>query len=284
MILDTAKVFPLIAMMRNPARICGALVLATAPLAAARAQEQGPLVTDRPDQTESTATVALGFVQLELGWVMERDVEADVSSTVHAVPQALARVGVAAGLEARVGFGGWIRQSVEDAPGSPAVSGLGDLDLGAKYRLHGGAGLRPSVAVIGSVTLPTGEEGVGVERASPAVRLALASELGEHVGLGYNVGLEWDAQRDAAGRLETLTDLVYTLALGIALGPRVGTFAEVFGSFALADAGSSAHLVDGGLTYLVSDAVQVDVSGGGGFAGDPVDWFLGAGLSLRLGW
>lgn len=245
-------------------------------------QDPGPLITDRPDQTESAAVVPRGLVQIEGGWGYARDVEAGVEVQAHTLPQMLLRIGIVQGLEGRVGFAGWTRTEVETVSGASTASGVGDIDLGFKYRLAHARGARPDIAFIGTVTLPTGEADFGSERADPSFRLAFANELGERVGLGYNVGAAWTSVPGASGGTETNVDAVYTVAFGFSLTDQVGAFAESFGTFALSDGSSSAHSLDGGLTLLVSDNLQLDLSGGVGLNDAAADWFVGAGISARL--
>src|SRR3972149_2072098 len=55
-----------------------------------------PLVTDRPDFTESTVTVGLGGVQLEMGYTYTRDEASGGNTTEHPFPETLLRVGMLA--------------------------------------------------------------------------------------------------------------------------------------------------------------------------------------------
>ncbi len=118
------------------------------------------------------------------------------------------------------------------------------------------------------------------------MRLAFASELGHGVGIGYNVGVEWNTEcdpRTADACLErTFVDYVYTVSLGFAVSKRLGAFAESFGTVEFHDARTSAHALDGGFTYLLRDSLQLDGSGGIGLSGAAGDWFVGAGVSVRL--
>jgi hypothetical protein len=233
------------------------------------------MVTDRPDQTESPLAVAPGYVQLELGWSYVETGPVQL----HSVPGTLARVGIVRGWEARLGFAGWRHLEVS---GSGTTQGAGPLGVGVKGELLRGEGLQPGVALLGEVLLPTAAEGLGPTRADPAVRLALAHELGEVVSLGYNVGVAWLSERRETGESRTLSQGLYTLSLGFALGRRVGAFAEAFGTVPLSETSVAAHLLDGGFTLLVLPNLQLDLSAGVGLDDDADGWFVGAGASLRL--
>lgn len=256
------------------------LLLAPAALGAqAGTSRPGPVVTDRPDKTESTSIVPQGFAQLEAGWSLETVAAAGASLHTHTVPGFLARVGVSGALEARVGFAGF---QFTNQPVLGGDEGLGDMELGFKYRLGAARGWLPDVAVIAAVSVPTGADGVTSGRVDPTVLLTVSRPLSDRVSVGSNLGSSWTTTDDDQGGRTTLVDLTYTLSFGVALSDRVGTFAETFGSLP-AQEGDAAHHVDGGITLLVRDNLQLDVSVGRGIGGAGAsDWFLGAGVSVRL--
>lgn len=238
------------------------------------------LVTDRPDQTESAVVVPRGVVQLELGGAHAFDGSgADAATRLVNLGSALLRIGVAPPLELRIGFAGWHRAAPE---GAPALHGFGDLDVGAKLVVAEGAGLSPAVALIGSLTIPTGHEAFRASGPDPSFRAALAHELPGDIGLGYNLGALWTTETDLAGRESLRTDLLYTLTLGRGLTDRLGGFVEGFGLLGVGDGRPSWHALDAGFTFALRANLQLDTSAGVGLSDAAEDWFVGAGLSLRI--
>ncbi|MGH7563856.1 MAG: hypothetical protein ACREK5_05485, partial [Gemmatimonadota bacterium] len=76
--------------------LAAAVLLAAVPIPAIlNAQIVAPLVTDRPDFTESALTVPRGDPQLESGYTLTRADDADE----HALGEVLLRIGVAGRLE-----------------------------------------------------------------------------------------------------------------------------------------------------------------------------------------
>jgi len=71
------------------------------------------LVTDRPDQTESSVTVPIGHVQVEAGWTMTRNEEGTTTVDVHEVPGVLVRTGIHERIELRLGWSGHVSVSSE---------------------------------------------------------------------------------------------------------------------------------------------------------------------------
>ena len=117
-------------------------------LAVGTASAQTPdLVTDRPDQTESAAAVPRGLVQVETGYLLSRE---DGMDTFEA-PGTLVRIGLGARTEVRIGHAGVI--------GGAGRHGAGDSEVGAKVNLIAASdGWRPELAILGGLSLPTGDE------------------------------------------------------------------------------------------------------------------------------
>jgi hypothetical protein len=250
------------------------LALAVQPAVAAQ-RPAPPLVTDRPDQTESALVVPRGAAQLELG-------NAHASGggfRLVNLGAALLRVGIARPLELRLGFAGWNRA---DPDGAPTVHGLGDLDVGTKVVLREGRGLSPAVAVMGSVTLPTGHESFRASGPDPAIRASLAHELPAGLAFGYNVGAAWTTETDGAGNESVRRDLFYTVTLGRALVPRLAGFIEGFGLLDADNGRPTWHALDGGFTFALRPNLQLDAAAGVGLTDATDDWFVGAGISVRV--
>lgn len=248
--------------------------------------QEGPIVTDRPDQTESAMTVSPGLVQFEAGLSFTHDADAVGRLRRFTVPATLVRVGLLDRLEARLGFAGWQRVE-QGAPGNGATQqGIADLDVGFKLRLAQERGAAPQVAVIASATLPTGQSGFSSERVDPTLLLAASNTLSERVSLGYNVGAQWSTvdvgAADGRPVLETAVRALYTLAFGLAVAERVGVFAEAFGELDLDRGGSNPVALDGGVTVSLRDNLQLDLSAGIGLNEAADDWFLGGGVAIRV--
>ena len=113
------------------------LLFATAVAAGAggaRAQAP-PLVTDRPDRTESAAVVPRGLFQVETGYLFTRDGGVDG----HAAPGTLLRIGLGGRTELRLGHAG--------IAGGESGRGAGDSEVGAKVDLvKVGAKVEPRLA------------------------------------------------------------------------------------------------------------------------------------------
>lgn len=244
--------------------LAGAAVL----VAAGGANAQPPeMVTDRPDQTESATVVPRGLFQVETGYLFTRDGGVDA----HAAPGTLFRIGLGGRTELRLGHAGLV--------GRPDGRGAGDSAIGAKVNLVPRADdRRPEIALLGALSLPTGTPGFSSGGADAAFLAAFAHALGPRLSLGWNAGAAWESSPDQPGRDAFL---VYSLAFGVGLTDRLGVFLETFGDRRIGGAASTAAAVDAGLTLLLTDVLQFDVSAGRGLQGPADDMFVGTGLSFR---
>ena len=235
--------------------------------------ELGPLVTDRPDATESSETVGKGLFQLEAGYTFANFERVDV----HSIGEFLLRIGVLhENVELRLGFNSYslVRGADVDA------SGLQNVGIGAKVRLLSGGGVghaRPTIAVLVATTIPTGSEDIEPRSARPEARLAAAWDLSNRLSLGTN--LIWSSIKD--GDLEERhTAQGLSTALGYGLSDRWGAYFEYFGVYPTGERDSENYL-NGGVTYLISNDLQLDGRVGYGLNGRDDDFFVGFGTAVR---
>jgi len=230
------------------------------------------LVTDRPDQTESTEIVPRGWVQTELGF-------GDVDRG-DATAMALVRVGLTERVEFRAGLDEVFLSGPDDAI---------DLGLGAKIRLSDENGSRPAIAVLAALNQKIGDSlSPSSDGVRPSFRFVFSHTLSERLSLGYNAGVSWDESFSPLGGLpaafdrDLLSRFVWTAALGIGATDRVGFFVEAFGDSGLSDHGRTETALDGGVTFLVRPNIQLDLFVGTGVSNAAPDWLAGAGVSFRL--
>lgn len=236
------------------------------------------LVTDRPDQTESSIVVLPGIIQVETGISYTVEAERSPHSRTYAVPGTLFRIGLFDRVELRLGFDGFI---VED--GTDEEDGIGDSEVGVKIFFTEEKGLRPEMAFLASLSMPTGEKAFSSERKDPSFRFLFSHSLTDRLSLGVNLGMAWGTKPNVSERgLNTLSVFQYTAALGIGLTDKVGSYLEFFGDMPMSDKGNPAHSFNGGFTYLLNDQLQVDVSSGFGMSQSADDWFVGTGVSFAF--
>jgi hypothetical protein len=233
----------------------------------ALAQDDDPLVGDRPDFTESAVTVAPGRTQVEAG---ATHTEADRTESQE-FAEVLLRIGLGERIELRVGLNSYAR--VEE-PGGRDLTGFVDTSLGAKIALGEAAGW--TTAVLFGTTLPTGSTEFREPHPQPDVVLAAERDLTGSVSLGTNFGYAY-ASADGVQFGEAFA----SAALGVGLSETTGAFFEFFG-FVRASAGRpETYFLDAGITKGLGPDFQLDLRVGTGLNSAADDLFVGAGLIWR---
>ncbi len=244
-----------------------ALVSALLIAPTAVAQEEDPLVGDRPDFTESAITIAPGRVQIEAGVTFTDD----DSTESYEIGEVLARIGLTERLELRVGLNSYAR--VEPRRGRDQ-SGFVDSSLGIKLTLGEYAGW--TTAVLASTSLPTGSSEFRESRLQPDAVLAAERDLTDNVSIGTNLGYAYASD---GGR--RFGEAFASVAVGIGITETTGAFFEIYG-FARASAGGpETYFFDTGVTHALGPNLQVDVRIGTGLNSAAEDLFVGAGVIWR---
>ena len=206
------------------------------------------IITDRPDQTESSSTLSRGSFQLETGLFLE------TTPTIKNfnINNTLLRLGLVKNLELRL-VASFDRVDIKES--TEHFQGMGDLEIGLKYRIAQG---KVEIAYLGHLVLPTGHDRFTNGTAGVVNRILVAHDLTEKISIGYNLGFDYfDSQNYA---------LTYTCAIGIPLSDKLGGFVELYGESPTFD--DVLVNTDFGLTYLLQENLQLDLSYGIGLTED----------------
>lgn len=244
--------------------------------ALAKAQDEIPeLITDRPDQTESSAVVPHKYLQIETGFIMEHDETSSIKQSGFAYNTTLLRYGLFERFELRLGLAYLGEKiNIKNTDTITTSSGLSPMYAGFKVKIADEEGWRPEIAFLGGLVLPfTANADFRPEYPAAIIGFAFSHTLSERVSLGYNLGARWNGET-AAPRY------VYSIALGAGITDKLGMFVESFGL--IPEDGSPEHLLDAGFTYLILPNLQLDLSGGLGLNSNSIDDFISLGLSYRL--
>jgi hypothetical protein len=227
-----------------------------------------PIETDRPDQTETASLVPKGYFQMENGFSIE-DTE---PGFIYTHPSTLWKVGVSEFFELRV-ITEYINIQLDP---NPKVDGFLPVQVGFKSKLLDQKGFIPKTSFIGHLSLP----GVASKQFrqtyfAPSLRLAFLHNIAERYSLAYNAGAEWDGET-------ARPDFIYSLSLGANIVGGLGIYGELYGNTPQQLADDSELRADAGLTYLISNDVIVDVSGGMGLSDNAPERYVAIGLSYRF--
>jgi len=206
------------------------------------------IVTDRPDQTESSATVGLGNLQIESGILVQYEDRNRFRNIL--APTNLFRYGLTEGIELR------LLSQLESVKfnNNSSIVGISDLQIGTKIQIVKNDNVNTEIAFLSHVIVPTGTFGLSIEEYGTINKLSISHELGERVSLGYNIGYD---------HINSDNILTYSVALGFSVNEKFGMYIEPFGSW---EEGDFVHNFDAGMTWLVNKDFQLDFSFGTGIA------------------
>ena len=200
--------------------------------------------TDRPDQTEGTFVLDKGIAQIESGWTFDSD-----SGSLNT----LLRLGSFKGVELRLNTN-LISARSFDLIDNPPGTKLSNLEIGAKFNLLNKISSSTKVSLLTHLSLGVGDynnEGI-------LIRLLFSHDLSESVQVAYNLGYNKYFENNSESSSHGI--FIYSLVLSKSFGP-VGTFIEIFGENGSNQTQSNWDL---GLTYLIKDNLQADISYGKG--------------------
>ncbi|MFM2137708.1 MAG: hypothetical protein RJA57_15 [Bacteroidota bacterium] len=233
------------------------------------AQLSGRMETDRPDQTESPFIVKPKYMQAEIGFNYES--EAGDRTLVH--PTALWKYGISKLFEFRLITELNSVKTPASVPGGGSYqAGLLPVQIGGKVAFCEEQGLLPKTSLIFHVGIPQlASRKFRPTRWAPNFRFTMQHSLSDNIGLGYNLGGEWDGESpDPAW--------IYTIAPGFNLGKKGYFYIEAYGAVRKGDAPQ--HGIDGGLAYYINDDLKLDISGG--FSLINVPNYVAVGCSFRF--
>ncbi len=240
--------------------------------------------TDRPDKTESAYTVDAGHFQLEMDAVTyTRDKERSGGVTHRLEAWGLGLVNLKVGLWNRADLQLVVEtyNHVRERSGGSRVTrrGFGDITTRFKYNLWGNDGGKTALAAMPYVKLPTSQDGHGNDSVEGGLILPLAVGLPHGFGLGLMT--QFDAVRDADDD-GYHAEFVNTATVSRDLVGNLGGYVEFF-SLVSAERGSRwVGTFDVGLTYAVSENVQLDAGVNIGVTKSADDWNPFLGLSWRF--
>ena len=234
------------------------------------------LVTDRPDFTEASSVVGLGVLQIETGYTYTYDSDAGQTSKANSYPETLFRYGVLADwLELRVGW-----NYGDDEVNNISSSGSDDLYLGFKIGLTAQDGLRPEMALIPQMTVPTGSASRTNDEVLAGLNWLYSWGISDRIATGGST--QFNRSLDETTN-EGYTEWAQSWTIAYSLTDRLGAYTEYFGFYPSgADTASTEHYFNGGFAVVLSNDMQFDVRAGTGLNDEADDYFVGTGLTVRF--
>jgi hypothetical protein len=238
-----------------------------------------PLITDRPDFTESSVTVGFGVAQLEMGYTFTYDSADGDRTRSHSFPETLLRLGtLAEWFEFRIDWN-FADETTEIGGIEDSISGAEDLGLGIKLALTPQECLLPESAIIFQMTVPSGSSDFTADEVLPGFNYLYGWDINDEWSTGGSTGINRSIDE---GTLDAFLELSQSWTVNRSLGENAGGFAEwfVLGAHS-GDSIRPEHYFNGGFTYRFNNDIQWDIRAGVGLNDAADDFFAGTGLALR---
>ncbi|MCA9016411.1 MAG: transporter [Planctomycetaceae bacterium] len=238
-----------------------------------------PLQTDRPNFTSTSVTVGKGVTQIEFGYTYADDSPAGQQVSYQSFGEFLYRRGIFADwLEFRLGFSP-TQQTEESGSFQNTTVGSQDLYTALQFALTPQSGILPESALIVQMSLPTGSTAFTANQIEPGVDWIYAWELNDF----FSISGSTQGNRSLDDNNQSFLEMAQSLNVNYSLTKQLSAFTEWF---ALIPCGSNTeqteHYFDAGFTYLINNNLQLDLSAGVGLNEAAVDYFVGAGCSIRF--
>ena len=190
-------------------------------------------------------------MQIEIGFLLGSSQDNGIKEQQISVPTTLIRYGITKGIELRLQSQ---YESVKNNITSVKVEGLSDLEFGTKIQIFKKENRSTEIAFLSHLVLPTASRKLTNAKFGTINKFSISHSLSKSFGIGYNLGYNYFGSGPG--------DLTYSLAIGIGLFGELGLYFEPYGEFL----NFETHIAsfDAGLTYLLQNHIQLDVSLGTG--------------------
>lgn len=238
------------------------------------------LSTDRPDKTESAYTVDAGRIQIETDLVaVTRDRETGVTVETLDVMPFNFKIGLTNDADLQIVYGSFSRVQTNGPGGFRSTErGGGDLVLRVKRNLWGNDSGRTALAVMPFVKFPTNTLNDATDDIEGGVIVPLALDLGNGMGLGLMT--EIDILRSGTdGRYQPA--FINSATVSFELTRQLGMYLEIFTERSTEPGANTIATFDAGLTYGLTENVQLDLGANIGITDVADDLNVFAGLSRR---
>lgn len=235
------------------------------------------LTADRPDKTESPYTVDAGHFQLEMDVVtFTLNRSNDARFEAWNVAPVNFKIGLLNNVDLQFIFDNYLYVRTEDRQSHKMTtqSGVGDLTTRLKINFWGNDGGQTAFGVMPFVKFPTNTDQLGNDAVEGGVIFPLAVKLPAGWDLGLETGSSFLRNEQDRGYH---AEFVNSVTVGHEIIGKLGGYIEFFSSVSTEGDASWVGTVDLGLTYGLTDNIQLDagVNLGVTHAADDLNAFTG---------
>lgn len=228
----------------------------------------------RPLETDDADPVEKGKVQIEaaVGYVHD-------GQTHHFdFPLALS-YGLIERLEIGVGFGGQLEEREEHDGDRDTESGIGDLELGAKFRFLDQKDFLPAMSLAPTVKFPTADEdrGLGSGEMDYDLTLIVSRSFTDEFAAHFNIGCSWLGDSDD----EEFNDVLhYGLAATYAISRQWEPVAEILAETPIQNDEPTLVGVNVGIRWMANESITLDAAVGTKLVNDWPDLTATVGITM----
>lgn len=237
--------------------------------------------TDRPDQTESPYTVDAGHLQLELDFIhYTSDREGEVRVRDLSVAPLNLKLGLTHRLDLQLMVDPYVESRTDDLRGGrrETVSGFGDVTTRLKFNVWGNDGGTTAFALMPFVKWPLSASEVRNGETEGGIIAILGYSLPAGWSSAVMTEVDWVSDGTGGRDVEWLNSITFSREIAGNLGGYIEFVAVVGDAPGFRWQGQ----VDAGLTYGLSDNVQLDAGCNFGITRSAPDYQPFVGVSRRF--
>lgn len=221
-------------------------------------EQMRELSTDRPDKTESPYTVDAGHIQVEMDILTYTHDTSDSERVErYGVGIPNIKLGLLPHFDMQLILETYNWEHTRDRQTGVRTrrSGFGDLTMRFKLNLWGNDGGPTAFAVMPFLKLPTNQDGLGNHAVEGGLIFPLAVELPWGFGLGLMTELDINQDTDGHGHH---AEFINTITLGHDIVGNLAGYIEFFSLVSTDRDAPWVGTIDLGLTYQLTDNIQLD--------------------------
>jgi hypothetical protein len=239
--------------------------------------------TDRPDQTESPYTVDAGHVQVEMDFVKytyDRHTLDGVRTETRNVAPVNVKIGLCNRVDLQIVLDNYVEERTKDpaARTTERLSGFGDITARLKINFWGNDGGPTAFGIMPYVKLPLSASNLRNGETEGGIIVPLAVELPGGWGMGLMTEVDFVDDGDDGYDTEWVNSITFSHDLT----ERLGGYVEFVAVTGTAPGFEWQAQADVGLTYGVTDNIQLDCGCNFGLTRSAPDFQPFAGISLRF--
>lgn len=235
------------------------------------------LSTDRPDKTESPYTVDAGHIQIESDLVSYTH-DSDSGVEAWAIVPINFKVGLLRNVDLQTVIETYNHITTTDGLTKTRQSGFGDITSRVKVNLWGNDGGTTALALMPFVKFPTSQDNIGNNSVEGGLIIPLGVELPAGWGMGLMTEIDFNRDENGSGHH---AEFINSITFSHDIVGNLGGYVEFFSAVSTESGTPWVGTVDLGLTYGLSDNIQLDAGINIGVTDSADDFNPFIGLSIR---